>query len=241
MTPVKSDILIKMLRDSGYPEDKTDYLEDGFKDGFDIGYEGPEIRQSEAENIPLKIGTKTELWNKLMKEVNLKRVAGPFSREDLPFQNYIQSPIGLVPKAGNSGKTRLIFHLSYDFKRKQPIKSLNHFTPKNKCTVKYRDIDYTVSVYLKLAAKVEQSADGESSQTWEHFSYKFDKKGGITIIFGGKTDVQSAFRLIPLKRKCWKWLLMKAQDPLTREWKFFIDKCLPFWCEYQLCDISKLL
>ena len=31
-----------------------------------------------------------------MKEVELKRVAGPFT--DIPFDNFIQSPIGLVPK-----------------------------------------------------------------------------------------------------------------------------------------------
>ena len=37
-----------------------------------------------------------------MKEVKLGRVAGPFLK--VPFDNYIQSPIGLVPKAG--GGTR---------------------------------------------------------------------------------------------------------------------------------------
>ena len=48
-----------------------------------------------------------------MKEIKERRYAGPFMKENFPFVNYIQSPIGLVPKAGN--KTRLIFHLSYDF------------------------------------------------------------------------------------------------------------------------------
>ena len=46
-----------------------------------------------------------------MKEVKAERVAGPF--ESIPYENYIQSPIGLVPKSGN--KTRMIFHLSYKF------------------------------------------------------------------------------------------------------------------------------
>ena len=31
-----------------------------------------------------------------MKEVKVKRLAGPY--EEVPFENYIQSPIGLVPK-----------------------------------------------------------------------------------------------------------------------------------------------
>ena len=46
-----------------------------------------------------------------MKEVNEHRYAGPFN--ELPFKYHVQSPVGLVPKAGN--KTHLIFHLSYDF------------------------------------------------------------------------------------------------------------------------------
>ena len=43
-----------------------------------------------------------------MNEVRLGRVAGPF--EKIPFTNYTQSPVGLVPKDG-SKKTRLIFLL----------------------------------------------------------------------------------------------------------------------------------
>ena len=45
-----------------------------------------------------------------MKEVKEGRYAGPF--ESIPFDSYIQSPIGLVPKDGGKD-TRLIFHLSY--------------------------------------------------------------------------------------------------------------------------------
>ena len=104
-----------MLRFHNYDKDDTSFLEDGFWNGFDIGYEGPAERQSTARNLPLRVGSKIQLWNKIMKEVELGRVAGPF--DQVPFHQFIQSPIGLVPKAGsNSGKTRLIFHLSYDFK-----------------------------------------------------------------------------------------------------------------------------
>ena len=48
------------------------------------------------------------------------------------------------------------------------------------------------------------------------------------MIFAGKSDIQNAFRLLPLLRKCWKWLVMKARDPRTGKWKYFFDKCLPF-------------
>ena len=45
-----------------------------------------------------------------MKEVRLKHFVGPF--EEVPYDNFIQSPIGLVPKS-EPGETRLIFHLSH--------------------------------------------------------------------------------------------------------------------------------
>ena len=64
-----------------------------------------------------------------MKEVKEERYAGPF--EKIPFEHYIQSPIGLVPK--DWGKdTRLIFHLSYPRDGKS---SVNANTPSELCSV----------------------------------------------------------------------------------------------------------
>ena len=87
-----------MLQDSGYNEEDIYFLSEGLEQGFDIGYDGPQDHRSQADNIPLTVGSPTQLWNKLIKEVKLGRVAGPFLK--VPFDNYIQSPIGLVPKAG---------------------------------------------------------------------------------------------------------------------------------------------
>ena len=115
VTPVNPDLLEELLIASNYDRDETKFLVEGFRNGFDIGYEGPGDRQDMSNNIPLKIGSKTTLWNKMMNEVKLKRFSGSF--EEIPFRNYVQSPVGLVPKSGNSGKTRLIFHLSFDFKK----------------------------------------------------------------------------------------------------------------------------
>ena len=72
VTPVCIEPLIKQLRQAGYDKEKIEYLEQGFSEGFNIGYQGPEKRQSKSNNIPLRVGNKTELWNKLMKEVQLK-------------------------------------------------------------------------------------------------------------------------------------------------------------------------
>ena len=119
----------------------------GFTEGFDLEYNGPMQRQDTAQNLPFHVGDEHVLWDKVMKEVQLNRYAGPF--EEIPFNNFIQSPIGLVPKAGN--KTRLIFHLSFDFKEHR---SVNFCTPKDKCKVKYHDLDHAVQRSLRLLESV---------------------------------------------------------------------------------------
>ena len=94
----------------GYDSVKTEFLIKGFTQGFDLGYRGPEKVKQNSPNLKFTIGNETELWNKVMKEVKELRYAGPF--QEPPFEFYIQSPIGLVPK-DKGKKTRLIFHLSY--------------------------------------------------------------------------------------------------------------------------------
>ena len=133
VTPVKPDVLEQLLVETNYNKRETQFVIQGFREGFDLEYAGPQIRQSTSRNIPFTVGNKIVLWNKLMKEVKCRRVAGPVKR--VPFDNFIQSPIGLVPKAGD--KTRLIFHLSYNFGDKTSDKSVNYHTPRDKCSVHY--------------------------------------------------------------------------------------------------------
>ena len=91
--------LDKLLKESGYNKEKSEFLIKGFKQGFSIGYSRKTDQRDLSENLPLKnLGTKTDLWNKVMKEVGLGCYEGPFKLNDLPFSNFIQSPIGLVPK-----------------------------------------------------------------------------------------------------------------------------------------------
>ena len=203
VTPVDAAKLGELLKNANYCPIETQFLVKGFSTGFDIEYHGPKKRQSQADNIPfISVGSPVELWSKIMKEVKEGRYAGPFDAP--PFQNFIQSPIGLVPKKG--GKTRLIFHLSYNFGEGEP--SVNASTPKELCHVKYDDLD--VAVKLCLEAHQEAVASGGST------------------IFMGKTDAANAFRVLPLKRECICWLLMKARDPKDGRIKYFVEKCLPF-------------
>ena len=131
VTPVKADILQDLLLEAGYKTDKIKFLWEGFTYGFDLNYEGPlhnVVR--EAPNLKLRVGSKVELWNKVMSEVKLGRYVGPF--KDPPFDKYVKSPIGLVPK-DKGKKTRLIFHLSFP----KDGDSINSGIPHEKCTVQY--------------------------------------------------------------------------------------------------------
>ena len=144
VTPVSYQTLGKLLKQYQYNQKKAQKLIDGFKQGFSIGYEGSKTIKQTAPNLKLRIGSKVELWNKVMKEVKEHRYAGPFKQ--IPFESYIQSPIGLVPKDGGR-KTRLIFHLSYP---RNGNTSVNHNTPKSKTTVKYPSFLDAVKLCMDL-------------------------------------------------------------------------------------------
>ena len=208
-TPVDPDALLNMCVETGYDKDETRFLVDGFRNGFDIHYNGSTSRQDTSHNIPLKVGSKTELWNKIIKEVRLKRVAGPFSRP--PFKHYIQSPVGLVPKAG--GQTRLIFHLSYNFGQ-EGESSVNAHTPEDLCKVKYLDLDHAVFTSLEW---------GNHAKMLKYV----------------KTDVKSAFRLLPLLPRVISLLLFKAENPTDGKYYWFCEKNLPFGHSISCCHFQR--
>ena len=195
-TPVKPDALESLLKQTNYDKEKTEFLVNGFKNGFDLGYRGPSNIQQKAPNLKFTIGNKLELWNKVMKEVQANRYAGPF--EDIPFENFIQSPIGLVPKDGGT-KTRLIFHLSYPRNPKKGF-SVNASTPTELTSVKYPSFDDAVRLCIKCGLKCKVA----------------------------KSDMSSAFRHFGINKKFWKFLVMKAFHPETNKVYYFIDKCMPF-------------
>ena len=73
-TPVKVKVLHQLLKESDYPEDEMNFLVEGFIHGFDIGYEGPALRQDVSRNLPLRVGSKLDIWQKVMKEVKAKHL-----------------------------------------------------------------------------------------------------------------------------------------------------------------------
>lgn len=192
MTPIDADKFEELLCESNYDPGETAFIVNGFRKGFSIEYTGPTNRQDYSRNLKCRVGTPTDLWNKVMGEVKLKRTAGPFA--EVPFNNFIQSPIGLVPKH-EPGQSRLIFHLSYP-----EGNSVNHHCPKEKCSVSYPDFSLAVQDCIRQG------------------------KG----CYMAKSDFKSAFKVLPISKDCWQWLVMMAVHPKTGQKMFFVEKTLPF-------------
>ena len=122
----------------------------------------------------------------LAKEVNLGRVAGPFTSPPLPDLQC--HPVGVVPKKHTS-EWRTIYHLSYP----EGV-SINDCIPKDPYSLQYVRVDDAIRVLKSL---------GPGSHM-------------------AKTDLKSAFRLIPIHPDDWNLLgiYWKAQ--------FYVDLYLPF-------------
>ena len=231
ITPIKIDKYVWYLNRTRYDTTKTKELVTGFTNGFDLGYRGPVNWQEKSCNIPFKIGSKVEMWNKLINEVKLGRHAGPF-RHKPPFKYFVQSLIGLVPKS--NGKTRLIFHLSFDFDQGKDVNrhSVNYYTPREDCKVQYRDLDFAVCTILDLVGKSASNktkrliADQDPSEVAQITQQVAEDI--VPSIFMAKSDLMSAFRILPILPEQRFLLTMCMEDPLSGEPVYFVDKNLPF-------------
>lgn len=200
-TPINVPLYKELLEASDYPADKREYLVEGFTHGFRIGFYGPRDIAREAPNMHFHTGTKLDLWNKIIKEVQLGHTAGPFTMGvNFPYEYYWQNPIGLIPKKGNPNETRLIVNMSY-----KENHSVNHYSKKEECTVKYRDIDAAIQMISDIRAKSQQET-----------------------VYLAKCDGRAAFRQIPVNKADFPLLVMKAQNPHDNKFYYFIDKVVVF-------------
>ncbi|XP_053395182.1 uncharacterized protein LOC123542500 isoform X1 [Mercenaria mercenaria] len=135
VTPINSDKLRYWLQ--GYDLKLTEYLVNGFKQGFKIPFTGthhntfPGNLKSATENLEV-------LKLKIAVEIDAGRVAGPFNEP--PFSNFMISPLGLVPKQ-EPGEFRVIHHLSFP-----EGQSVNAGIPSELCSVQYQNIDDAVEL-----------------------------------------------------------------------------------------------
>ena len=125
--------------------------------------------------------------------------ASPFNYNSPPYEYFIQSPIGLVPK-DRGRDTRLIFQLSY----LRGSLSVNSQTPVEFMKVSYPDFSEAI---IRCLEELEAGA-------------------GICAI--AKSDMMSAFRNLGIFPQHFKYLLMVARSPLDGKWYLFLDKALPF-------------
>ena len=91
--------------------------------------------------------------------------------------------------------------------------------------MKYCDLDHAIQNILRLHDRELQRR--QESGTHDHDDNSNDESNSV-VVYIGKTDVRSAFWVLPLKRACWIWLVMAARNPINGKWQYFIDKCLPF-------------
>ena len=76
MTPINVQALQVLLRQSGYDRGKIEFLIRGFQEGFSIGCEGPRNRCDQSENIPLRVGNTTVLWNNSYERSKTEEICG---------------------------------------------------------------------------------------------------------------------------------------------------------------------
>ena len=86
-TPVDVNQLRQLLIETDYCQSETQFIVQGFTQGFSLCYQGPVQRRDTAKNIPFMVGNKKEMWDKIIKEVRLGHYAGPFV--EVPFQYFI--------------------------------------------------------------------------------------------------------------------------------------------------------
>lgn len=139
-SPVNISLLEGELRehpDKGFVQ----FVSEGFREGFDIGYFGPE-RARISRNLQSAYKNPGVVDEYLRVEIEKGRIVGPFSTP--PFENLQCQPIGIVPKKV-PGKFRTIMDLSYP-----EGSSINDFIDKEEFSLKYITVDRAIEFITTL-------------------------------------------------------------------------------------------
>ena len=106
VTPINVDILETYL--TSHPDrDQVNYILQGFRNGFDIGFQGP-ISNTRPRNLRSADENSRAVSEAIAKEIHRTHTSGPFSSP--PFEPFHCSPLGAVPK--KDGTFRIILDLS---------------------------------------------------------------------------------------------------------------------------------
>ena len=183
-TPINVNILEEEL--SSHPDRNfVNSLVNCLRYGTHVGYNGPQ-KSRVSRNLISATQHPDVVSSNISKEVNLGRVAGPFTSSPLP---HLQChPVGVVPKK-HSSEWRTIYHLSYP-----EGDSINDHIPKDPYALQYVRVDDAIRILKSL---------GSGS-------------------FMAKTDLKSAFRLIPVHPDDWNLLGIYWKS------QYYVDLYLPF-------------
>ena len=113
-------------------------LTQGFKCGFRIPFQSSLPHTFQPRNHPSKLDNSSVGDHVIASELNLGRIAGPFSAP--PFDDLVICPLGLIPKK-EPGAFRLIHDLSFP-----KGDSVNCGITREHCRVSYEDYAYFVSI-----------------------------------------------------------------------------------------------
>ena len=183
-TPVDEHKLALEL--ASHPDRSFVYnLVNALRYGTRIGYLGPQKNRVSRNLISASQHPEVITAN-LNKEIQLGRVAGPFSSSPLP--NFQCHPIGIVPNK-HSTDWRTIYHLSYP-----EGDSINDYIPKDPYSLQYVRVDDAINIVRSLGPGA----------------------------FMAKTDLKSAFRLMPIHPSDWNLLGIHWQA------QYYVDLYLPF-------------
>ena len=111
------------------------------------------------------------------------------------------------------------------------LMTFNYHTPKEWCSVHYNDLDSTVQTGLSV----------KEFKLCNLLILLATDMDGTEYIYLSKTDIKSTFHLLPLNRHSWRWVVMKAIDPSSGEWRYFDDKCLPFGASISCARFQRFL
>ena len=142
-SPVVLDSLALALRchpDSAF----SSFILQGMAQGFHIGFEQSTCcLRSCSANHPSALANRTVVDVYIANEVTLGRLIGPLAREVAVGMHV--SPIGLVPKAHQAGKWRMIVDLSCPHGH-----SVNDGISPNLASIQYASVDHAVQIILSL-------------------------------------------------------------------------------------------
>lgn len=141
-TPIKVDRLSYWLK--GFDFNSFNYLTDGFKFGFEIGFRGS-VTQHEVKQL-LSARSKPEVVeDKIKKELEGHRFVGPFREK--PFKLMQLSTLGLAEKK-TPGNYRMIHHLPFP-----EGSSINDGIPEEFCHVQYASIQDAIDIINSVGNK----------------------------------------------------------------------------------------